>query len=87
MLKLTVFADVAVKSLKGIETRPNEIVPEPMERAAMGTIVGRRRDPCPKSLAHNVGQSSTHTRRSLPRSGVLALDSGASATVLCRSRS
>jgi hypothetical protein len=35
MLKLTDFADVAVKSLNGIETSPKEIVPEPMERAAM----------------------------------------------------
>jgi hypothetical protein len=38
MLKLTDFGETAVKSLMGIETSPKEIVPEPIERAAM---VGR----------------------------------------------
>jgi hypothetical protein len=41
MLKLTDVADVAVKSLNGIETRPNDIVPEPIERAAILRIVIR----------------------------------------------
>jgi hypothetical protein len=35
MLKLTDFGDVAVNSLNGIETSPKEMVPEPIERAAM----------------------------------------------------
>jgi hypothetical protein len=35
MLKLTLLAEVAVKSLMGIETKPKDMVPEPTERAAM----------------------------------------------------
>jgi hypothetical protein len=35
MLNDTFCDDVAVYSLMGIDTRPKEIVPEPIERAAM----------------------------------------------------